>query len=199
VSIVASGMSRALAEPLTERGGQRSQHAAGSAASASDYRQRLSAAIGSPPPHDRPAGDRGEEWRAPGDVVIRQGPPQLAGSPPAARSAHHEAGALGPRSAGGYGSDAPMMPAVGDFPPVGQREYWAKTDAGRRGSQAVHHAQTDSPPRKPSLLQRLTGRDRRTTPIDRDLPLADQLGEPASEPTDEQLDVPVFFGRRLRK
>jgi len=77
------------------------------------------------------------------------------------------------------------MLTVEDFPPIGQREYWAKAGDARREQPSGD----DPTPQKPSLLQRLRGggRERRgdVQPV---------LGRPAEEP----LDLPVFFRRDQR-
>jgi hypothetical protein len=122
-----------------------------------------------------------EVWRAPGDVVIREGPPQPFGRP---RSTHGRTsardGAEKQLSYGGRHSRA--MAAVDDFPLVGQREYWANAGDGRR-QQAQYPV---PPPRKPGLLQRLTGarRDRRA-----------DMGAAGERHADEAPDLPVFFRR----
>jgi hypothetical protein len=77
------------------------------------------------------------------------------------------------------------MPTVEDFPPVGQREYWAKVGDGRR------EQPQDAPPpaRKPSLLQRLRGGGR-----DRNADVQPMSNRTVEEP----LDLPVFFRRDQR-
>jgi cell division protein FtsZ len=139
------------------------------------------------PPRRSSSGQRAQRDAAPndpGEVVIREGPPQLSGQyhegygRAARREEEH---APGRRISPGERTSRPM-PTVEDFPLVGQREYWAKTARGRA------EPQPPAPPegRKSSLLQRLTGRgsDRRSnTPAT------------AERPADETLDLPVFFRR----
>jgi cell division protein FtsZ len=132
---------------------------------------------------------RREERRAPGEVVIREKPPQLPGSPPepaygkpgrrndsggAERPPHHD-------EHRGERTGRPM-PAVKDFPLVGQRDYWAKTAGPSRVEPQPHEPMR----RKTGLFQRLAGggRDKR----------ADSR-RPAERTSDEALDLPVFFRR----
>jgi cell division protein FtsZ len=200
VSVVASGMHRA--EPAAERpapspaaqqphglSGLRSRNPLPPRAEAGPAR------ASGPQPMAEPA-RRDEPRRAPGDVVIREKPPQLSGSPAQPGHARRDGrdnradhgGAekpppQGARQADGHGERPRRpMPSVEDFPLVGQREYWAKTGgAGRRESQPPEPQQ-----RKAGLFQRLTGggRDRRADPH-RD----------AERGQDEPLDLPVFFRR----
>jgi cell division protein FtsZ len=143
-----------------------------------------------PAPAGQPGVDRAgrEVWRAPGDVVIRERPPQLLGQPAATYSGPGAPGDEGaeaePQGAlGALGSHAARvrrpMPSVEDFPVVGQREYWAKAGNPDRGQPEVE-------PRKGGFFRRLTGggRDKASE--------ARQSGDRAS---DEPLDLPVFFRR----
>jgi cell division protein FtsZ len=188
VSVVASGMHRS--EPVPER-----------QSSLSALPQRHPGGRDKDPLSPRADGSAGREeapalndprprevWRAPGDVVIREGPPQLSGP---AHSAYGRTGArraeeprAEPRPSQGARSPRPM-PAVEDFPLVGQREYWAKTGDARRAP--PQHAAPQA--RKTGLFQRLTGsgRDR---PSD--------VRQAAESPADEPLDLPVFFRREQR-
>jgi len=203
VSVVASGMHRA--EPTAERPANPAAQPQGlhGLRPRSPQPARREAAGGragasSPPPEPV---RREEPRRGPGDVVIRERPPQLPGSPP--QRAHARAGGHDDRGGaemqphrGEHAVERPAerpgdrqgerarrpMPSVEDFPLVGQREYWAKTGgAGRSEPQAP-----EPPQRKTGLFQRLTGggRDRH--------PDARQAAERAS---DEPLDLPVFFRR----
>jgi cell division protein FtsZ len=56
------------------------------------------------------------------------------------------------------------MPEVGDFPAIGQREYYAKSGniPDRRPAHARPEAARPEPARKPGLLARITGRARST-------------------------------------
>jgi cell division protein FtsZ len=118
---------------------------------------------------------RRQERRASGDVVIREKPPQLPGNLPQPTYGNGAA----EREPSRVERARRPMPSVEDFPPVGQREYWAKTAGGSRLEPAP-------PQRKASLFHRLTGggRDR---PGD-----ARQSAERAPG---EPLDLPVFFRR----
>jgi cell division protein FtsZ len=171
VSIVASGMARTQAEAHKDRPAHRSDHTQGGASTGRDYRARLSEAIGSYGASDQSQGNeaaQGEEWRSAEDVVIREGLQQ--------RPAQAE--------------NRPM-PAIGDFPPPAQREYWAKAGDNRTVQQ-----QPERPARRPGLLQRLTGggRDKRAEPN-----RPRRSDGPVLEEPHEQVDLPVFFGRDRRK
>jgi cell division protein FtsZ len=197
VSIVASGMPRsqqdmavadARAGQAKPPSGSQQPPSAGTGAGPQGFRDRLSRAIDG----TLPADVEREEWRAHGDVVIREGLPQLPGHPQPAR----RGGQLS--SASTHAGGRPM-PAVQDFPEVGQREYWAKGGGDRGADQPPVHRQPDPPPRRPSLLQRLTGagRDKRA-----EVTQAEQRGAgggPVSQRPDEEFDLPVFFGRDQRK
>jgi len=199
VSVVASGMHRA--EPAAERpasSAAQQPHGLSGLRSRSPLPPRAEAGparANGPQPIAEPA-RRDESRRAPGDVVIREKPPQLSGGPAQPGRARRDGrdyradhgGAEkqpphGDRQGDGQGGRTRRpMPAVEDFPLVGQREYWAKTGgAGRPESQS-----REPPARRGGLFQRLTGggRDRRA---DRH-----QAAEPGQ---DEPLDLPVFFRR----
>jgi cell division protein FtsZ len=91
------------------------------------------------------------------------------------------------------------MPAVEDFPPQAQREYWAKTDP--RGRQMPQQpASNAESPRRPGLLQRLTGmgRDRQPDQMQTEQ-LRRQMDRADRERPDEQADAPAFFVRGPRK
>jgi cell division protein FtsZ len=199
VSIVASGMSRSQsqAHPHAAKNDVWTPRASSPpAASSSDYRMRLSEAIDDANSAGNMAG--GEGWRAPGDVYITEGPPQLSplGHANRARSSEEqplEPGQMGTRS-----------PTVNDFPPHAQREYWAKTgESAQRGTPPeppyVYQRQPEAPRTKTSLLRRLTGGaiGKRDTGRDAQLPKhsGSRNGAGSSE---EQVDLPVFFGRGKR-
>src|SRR5262245_55654503 len=130
VSVVASGMHRS--EPVADRPpsqaaqqqhGQRRGQQDGlldlrSWAPHSRHTKSGSGRSGAPPSIDP---RRPEERRTPGDVVIREKPPQLPGGPPQPAYGN---GAAEKQPSRGEGARRPM-PSVEDFPPVGQREYWA--------------------------------------------------------------------------
>jgi cell division protein FtsZ len=186
VSVVASGMHRA--EPQTERPVHVPPHphsAPGGGHARSPLPPRPDAAADRDGAPATPDQARPEGWRGPGDVVIRERPPQLSGQPHAGygRSAapRDEDGRIGRPPSYGERGRRPM-PSVEDFPIVGQREYWAKTAGAARGQ-----SQPGAPqPRKSTLLQKLTGghRDSRSDPR--------QISE---RPAEEPLDLPVFFRR----
>jgi cell division protein FtsZ len=184
VSVVASGMHRAeqaerpvhvAPHPNSVPGG-RSRGPVAPRGEAVAERE----AVQAPPDPARPEG-----WRAPGDVVIREGPPQLSGQSHTGygRSGAHrnQDGRVGRPPSHSERGRRPM-PSVEDFPIVGQREYWAKAGGtGREQPQAAPQHQ-----RKSTLLQKLTGgsRDRPSDPR--------QISE---RPAEEPLDLPVFFRR----
>ncbi len=91
------------------------------------------------------------------------------------------------------------IPAVEDFPPQAQREYWAKTDSRAR-QMPQQPPRGDEPPRRPGLLQRLTGmgRDRQSDQMQTEQ-LRRQGDRPSREGSDEEADAPVFFARGPRK
>jgi len=194
VSVVASGMHRA--EPAAERPASPTAQPHGLSGlrsrSPQPPRAEAGAARAGGPQPIAEAARREEPRRAPGDVVIREKPPQLSGSTAQAARARRggrddrddSAGAEQPppHRDGQGGRARRPMPSVEDFPLVGQREYWAKT--GRAGPRP--EPQPEPPQRKAGLFQRLTGggRERR----------ADSRQSTERGP-DEPLDLPVFFRR----
>ncbi len=145
-----------------------------------DVSRRITEALQSPaatmPPPPQTGGwatSSREGWRAPGNVMIQDGPPQLPGanpphaySPPqipgqgmgppmapmghagpaASHGGHH--GGFEPQAPAEMRRQPPRMPDVGDFPPVGQRAYYAAKDG------------SSEPQRRMSLFERITGRMR---------------------------------------
>jgi cell division protein FtsZ len=193
VSIVASGMHRvesAPERPAVATAPRPGLHRAAPAREPAQAKRRSEPAAGRVEPRFAASPDdavQREVWRGPGDVVIRERPPQLPGhSSYAGRSPREHDGGDRPEKQPSYGGRGRrQMPTLEDFPPVGQREYRARiADARREQPQDV------SPPsKKPSLLQRLTGggRDRRADaqPV-------------AGRAVEEPLDLPVFFRRDHR-
>jgi cell division protein FtsZ len=215
VSIVASGMPRSLL--LAQAQGRESDEviwkpqapppATGKPIGAEDYHRRLTEAIDdlngqAASADEHPMADH-DGPRSPGDVYIHEGPPQLSSLSPATRAKNRG------RTADEQGLDSEWGgrpgPKVEDFPPHAQREYWAKTGEGDdRGAPQeppfVYQRQPESPAPKASLLRRLAGaaRGRRD---------GQPEGEPSRKQTgnrngtagpDEQVDLPVFFGRNKR-
>jgi hypothetical protein len=95
------------------------------------------------------------------------------------------------------------MPSVDDFPAVGQREYWAKSgDSSGRQLRPEHDATAqrahESPTPKTSLLRRLTGGSlgRRDTPQAGDPRLEDSNHRLSPQLAEDNVDLPVFFGRK---
>ncbi len=134
------------------------------------------AAITAPPAaqHVSPAAAKGAAWLAPGNVMIEEAPPQLSqgaqqGDTPAAPISGQSTTASTPQAAAQFAPAAPQslgvaprkMPAVEDFPLVGQREYHAKSPAGATASTAAipdRSTAPTSPAKKPGFFERLTGR-----------------------------------------
>jgi cell division protein FtsZ len=191
VSIVASRMHRSEAAPEQPAAAAAHRQGPRRGAMGREHVHPRSGAIGGrEEPELGPAGTdapQREVWRGPGDVLIRERPPQLPGHlSHIGQSARHAEGAGRSEKQPAYGGRGRRpMPTVEDFPPVGQREYWAKVGDGRR------EQPQDAPPpsRKPSLLQRLRGGGR-----DRSADVQPTSGRPAEEP----LDLPVFFRRDQR-
>lgn len=180
VSIVASGM--ALSDTLPVHG--RTEHSpTADPRGGQDFRDRLSQAIGGYGHQDAPLAHNA--GRGPGDVVIRD---DHAGQDANPRGRRPEERPLA-------GNGRPM-PAVEDFPPLAQREYWAKASDVSRAAGRSHQQPIDPPQRRPGLLQRLTGagRDKRAESNRRDRSSAYDDNHGA----DEQVDLPVFFGRDKR-
>ena len=122
-----------------------------------------------PGAHDGPPAG-GATWRAPGNVVIEEGPPQLP-------AAAHMPPPLPPGfGAGSYADSfsaaapaeirrpARRMPELQDFPPIGQRAYRAlvgdASDAAAYSAIAEQRSRYE-PPRRVGFLERITGRRRR--------------------------------------
>jgi cell division protein FtsZ len=193
VSIVASGMHRvepAPEQPVAATAPRQDLRRSAPARERPQGQRRSEPASRRVEPQFGPPGADAAErevWRGPGDVVIRERPPQLPGhSSYAGRRAHEDDAADRSEKQPSYGGRGRrQMPTLEDFPPVAQREYRAKVADGRRVQPQ------DVPPqsKKPSLLQRLRGggRDRRADaqPV---------VGRVAEEP----LDLPVFFRRDQR-
>jgi len=96
------------------------------------------------------------------------------------------------------------LPSVNDFPPHAQREYWAKSgDGAQRGIPAdapfVYQRQPESPKLKTSLLRRLAGAGRVKREEGREAQLPKHSGSRnGAGGNEEQVDLPVFFGRGKR-
>jgi hypothetical protein len=171
-----------------------------------DYRRRLTEAIDDlpserEPAHDEPVAE--EPRRAPGDVYIQEGPPQLSPLSPATRARNRDTS--GEPQASESARAARPIPAVDDFSPHAQREYWAKTNGSERRvappePPSVYQRQPESVAPKTSLLRRLTGGGRGKGDRGKD---DDQLPKHSSNRNgagegEEQVDLPVFFGRGKR-
>jgi cell division protein FtsZ len=190
VSVVASGMQRSETAPeQPAAAAHRPGPPRGAAAREQAHRRSEPIAGRVEPEFGTGASDAAQRdaWRGPGDVVIRERPPQLSGHlSHVGKSARDDsAGTNSERQAFHGRRGRRPMPTVEDFPPVGQREYWAKVGDGRR------EQPQDAPPpaRKPSLLQRLRGGGR-----DRNADVQPMSNRTVEEP----LDLPVFFRRDQR-
>jgi cell division protein FtsZ len=98
------------------------------------------------------------------------------------------------------GRDTRRMPDVSDFPPVGQREYHAKSGGYQQGG----HQEPPAPTRRRSLLDRLTGRAKRDAhdPYD-DPQFSDDRAHGAPSIHDRAADgddaeLPVFISRERK-
>jgi cell division protein FtsZ len=218
VSIVASGMSRSQAQPqAAEAASWRSeaQHPApvpplrppqpAYGNGADDYHRLLSEAIDDAagehdPAQHQPLGH--EARRTPGEVYIQDGPPQLSGLPMATHAKNRDSG---DSSLATDAWGARQAPVVDDFPPHAQREYWAKSggsDQRPAPSQppSVYQRQPQVPPPKTSLLRRLAGggRAKGERAKDDNQPAKNSGNRGDVVDKEEQVDLPVFFGRGKR-
>ena len=215
VSIVASGMGRSQMasesglRPPPARYQQQSKpqsqpgHPPGHAAASPDFHRRLSEAIDdlngqTAEAGSEPVGTAG--WQAPGDVYIQERSglsplsPTLLGTRTKNRATSEEI-ALD----AGQGR---RHPRIEDFPPVGQRDYWAKSaDSNRHPAEAPHvyRQQPESAPVKVGLFRRWTGGGKSA----RGDSALERQGKQSSkkngiDEVDEQVDLPVFFGRGKR-
>lgn len=243
VSIVASGMPRkddqrmprVLSADQGDKRAPREAHGAPPPVPSSNARspvshnemmRALSEAIDTDGPLEPTAPPR---WRGPGGVVIEDGMPPSAMAP-VARSGHapppHAGASFAPAAPTPVRRDHRRMPALEDFPPVGQRDYRAK-----QGDAAPPpgHPQTragrgmDSPVRKPTLFERLTGVRRKTSdsqgetessypqvvhqrPAPRLREDDEASGTAASDdpqtestPSQQRADMPAYLGRDRRR
>ncbi|HEX5958644.1 MAG TPA: cell division protein FtsZ [Hyphomicrobiaceae bacterium] len=196
VSVVASGMHAGHAQerPGTSAAQQQQPKSRGREPAAAAARSDK--ASGREEPRTPAAASRRNGRDASGDVVIRERPPQLAAQPTATVAAattgrkglrRDDLSRLADAQPPSYGERTRRpMPTVADFPPVGQREYWAKIGDSRRTQQPPQPAPQ---PRRVGLLHRLTGGGRTRAGDD------DRMVDRTS---DEQLEMPVFFRREQR-
>jgi hypothetical protein len=94
---------------------------------------------------------------------------------------------------------------VEDFPPHAQREYWAKASESERRAVPpeppfVYQRQPESPAPKTSLLRRLAGAARgvRDGGKEDGQPAKHSSNRNGAGDSEEQVDLPVFFGRNKR-
>jgi cell division protein FtsZ len=169
----------------------------------------------SPPGHarnGRPTGPASDDHRrqpgeANGHSTLRGESPDDAyeapGRPVAAPLAAATRSRNGVPAAAEARRPTPRMPSVDDFPPVGQREYWAKTaEANGRSPRPEHDltAQQDAESATPktSLLRRLTGGSlgRRDTPPAVETRADESHHRLSPQLAEDNVDLPVFFGRK---
>jgi cell division protein FtsZ len=182
VSIVASGMGegREQTRGEVERRGQPQKPP-----TPPDFRHRLSAAIEERAAPDPAAAQTG--WQAPGEVYIQELP---SAAPAAAR--------------GGQGSDGRegegrREPRRQSDPAPPAQPYWPRgaesAHAGAAAPSPNVYQRSESPPARSGLLRRLAGVARGAHASDR--PSRHGVRPPAGE-GDEQVELPVFFGRGKR-
>jgi cell division protein FtsZ len=238
VSIVASGMMRTgeserdkglpfdpnVARTRSELAGRRAE----------DVQRRLSDALQenagmvsyrgvepAAPAADEPSAPKKEIWRAPGNVVIEEGPPQLAPGgnlPPPLPGAFADPVAgidnFTPASTTEIRRPLRRMPEVEDFPPIGQREYLAKTGGAGEGRPSTPQPER----RRQGLLERIVARVRRegdsqaraaaappsppkemnAAPAARQKAHYSDVGRrvaSGSQPSTQDAELPVFFSR----
>jgi len=144
-----------------------------------------------------------DAWRAPGNVYITEGPPQLS---PLGHATREENRARGSEETPvNSGPEGPRHPTVNDFPPHAQREYWAKTgETAQRNTPpeppfVYQQRQPELPNAKTSLLRRLTGAALGKREGSREAQSPKHSGSRnGTGESDEQVDLPVFFGRGKR-
>ena len=135
-----------------------------------DFRDRLSQAIGTYNGGNGSAPER----QAPEDIVIRDGNRSHAHPRPSRPS-----------------------PAAEELSQAPARDYWAKAAEPDKWAEPNGHSETDAPPRRLGLLQRLTGGGRersRNGPS----PSAETRNGGARRGANEEVEVPIFFGRGKR-
>ena len=206
VSIVASGMGRAHSQSRAAPD-QAWTPRASPPPLPHDYRLRLSEAIvdgngqgsaGNGPGDMAPD----EAWRAPGNVYITEGPPQLSPLGHATRAENRARNAEDQPFESGQ--ESTRHPTLNDFPPHAQREYRAKTgDTSQRSTPPeapfVYQRQPESRHVKTSLLRRLAGAALGKREGDRGVQLPKHSGSRnGAGGKEEQVDLPVFFGRGKR-
>ncbi len=251
VSIVASGIARAgeqqrpVQQSATARASeapkgfgvpfdpQLQSRAAEAATRNGDVQRRLSEALQLqapvPPPlpgRDDPLGHGPREtWRAPGNVLIEQVPPQLSASvpqPPPLPPGH------GPGPYGGHQGFTPApaaeirrplrrMPDLEDFPAIGQRAYRALTgppDASSPYNATAGEPAHAAPPRRRGLFERITGRMRRQDEEQFPAQTKSWRGQGSEQgyareareddrqdinSQEQQFDIPVFFSHSKKR
>jgi cell division protein FtsZ len=174
VSIVASGMANTMGSDHRQTGAsptdparhpQHTHHAQPhpqqGRGGGEDLAHVLSRALGDPQVQPTDPGRQpprsSAEWRAPGGVMIEEGLGSLGigGAPPPlpmSGPGHSPTGSqptFAPEPPQDVRRGQRRVPSLEDFPEVGQREYRSKTGASQGNA---------APARRPSLLERLTGR-----------------------------------------
>jgi cell division protein FtsZ len=207
VSIVASGMGRSQFQSQGRAAQDEAWTPRGASPSAPgvtphDYRRRLKEAIDDVNVLGGAGAASEEARRTSGSVYITEGPPQLSPLGHATRQENRARSAdeqlLEP------GQEGTRHPTVNDFPPHAQRDYWAKAGEGAQRNTPpeppfVYQRQPESRTPKTSLLRRLAGaaRGKRDEAHDAQLPKHSGSRNGADD-NEEQVDLPVFFGRGKR-
>jgi cell division protein FtsZ len=214
VSIVASGMGRTLS-PSQSRAAHDdvwTPRAApppppGAVGAPRDFRLLLSEAIDDGAALNGSTGTAGniatnEPRRAPGSVYITEGPLQLSPLGHAIRDEHRARSA--DEQALEPGQNGMRHPSVSDFPPHSHREPRTKSGDGTLRSVSaeapfVYQKQPESLKPKTSLLRRLAGAGRGKREDNRDAQAAKHsISRNGAGGSEEQVDLPVFFGRGKR-
>lgn len=208
---------------------------------AENFQQRLSSAVQyaealAPYPSQSqfgpPLANAHPTWHSPDGVEIEDGlppaysqtPPSVYGSAGRERTLDHEG--FSPAPPADVRRAPRRMPEVGDFPAVGQRDYYAKS-TGQAPQDPLGYsldgpAASSSPPRKRGLFARLTGRGRDESDSRGDrvqttsefgsrtsqMPAGDDRGRastevqgrhtPDSAQRSEKPELPVFFSKVRR-
>ena len=153
-----------------------------------DFRNRLSEAIGGyGQPDAAPAQNR--------RCGAKPGRPQAMSS--------SETGTAYPADQHPHGGNGRSMPAVEDFPPVAQREYWAKaSDVARPAGHAQRRVRATGGCRRAgqvccSGLRAWAATNGPSQIATKEVPRTPQT-EPMLDGREEQVDLPVFFGAGKR-
>jgi cell division protein FtsZ len=198
VSIVASGMARSSLPQSAEAPAWTPRGQRLPSKNEEDYRRRLSEAIDDIGPHEDAGADdgHGDSRRAPGDVFIREGTPQILGqlraakNQPGGEQPTHGSAPEGAAKRGGRR----QAPVDGGF--------WPRESDDPGGSQeppSVYRQQPE-PERKAGFLRRITGVGRSRRDDGRRAERQDDYASnaPTSQQDEERLELPPFFARNRK-